>query len=218
MTNRNNIGEYIRSRYEALGFASLAELADSIGVSRRTLYNWIENSTEIKISNLMKLAGVIQVHPVSLLRIVTQGFVFTYPVHSHPLTRFDDSGFIDETIPDDSNIGSGTTFEKIWWIQNTGSSVWKGRKLVCQDDHKQLYEKQGDEYIPFHSCVLTADAPEISISTIKPQETAELRVQFTAPLLPGRAVSIWKMTEENGEICYPNKPGYWCQVKVTGFY
>jgi len=106
----------------------------------------------------------------------------------------------------------------LWWIQNTGSSVWEGRRLVCQDTHLPLYERRGDEFVPFHSCVLTPEAKQIAIPPTKPQETIELKIKFSAPLLPGRAVSIWKITDKDGNHCYPNKPGVWCQVIVTGFY
>ena len=211
------MGEYIQQRYEDLDISSHAELAERVGVSRQTLSNWMNSSTKITLENLIRLAKALNVHPVSLLRVATQEFI-SYPVVSHPKKRFDDAGFVDETIPDDSLIGSGTEFEKIWWIQNTGSSVWEGRRLVCQDTHLPLYERRGDEFVPFHSCVLTPEAKQIAIPPTKPQETIELKIKFSAPLLPGRAVSIWKITDKDGNHCYPNKPGVWCQVIVTGFY
>lgn len=217
MKNKTDIGDYIRENFEKLGLPSLQELATQVGVSRRTLYNWIESGTEIKISNLLRLSKVLQVHPVVLLRVVSRDFI-SYPVYSHPKKRFDDGGFISETIPDDSLVGCGARFEKEWCMQNIGNTTWEGRKLVCQDQNEPLYVKRGSEYLPFHSCLLTPESQEIIIPKTEPQEKVTLRMKFTAPILPDRAVSIWKVVDENNKICYPEKPGYWCQVVVTGFY
>lgn len=217
MDRINNIGEYIKQRYETLGLQSLEELAKRIGVSRQTLYNWANEGTEIRVSNLLKLARALQAHPVEVLRIVTRKHI-PYPIESQPAVRFDDSGFIDETIPDCSVVCSGVVFTKEWLIQNTGTRIWKGRKLVCQNNNEQLYVNRQGKFLPFHSCQLHTDAPEIPIPTTEPSELVRLKTTFTAPLLPGRAVSIWKIEDANGKLSYPDKPGYWCDVVVTGFY
>ncbi len=217
MDEKTNLGVYIRKRYEELGLTSLGEVASNIGVSRRALYNWIESGSEIKISNLLKLARVLKVHPVELLRIVSREFI-AYPVHSKPAKRFDDAGFIGETIPDGSIVGSGARFRKSWTIRNIGTTTWEERKLVCQDRAEELYIKQGDDYIPFNTCQLRPDSTQLSIPLTPPGETVELAVDFEAPILPGRAISIWKMVDREGSLCYPQKPGYWCEVVVSGFY
>ncbi|OED39249.1 hypothetical protein AB833_17150 [Chromatiales bacterium (ex Bugula neritina AB1)] len=217
MNRKNiNLGDYIKKRYLQLGFESLDQLANRIGVSRTTLHNWTKNTTDIKVHNLIRLARAIQVHPVEVLRLVTRE-VISYPVFDHPVTRFDDSGFIDETVPDNTVVGSGAVFEKIWIIQNIGSIPWVGRRLICQDDCEQLYVLREGGYVPFRSCMLIPNTSNLYIPDTRPGETVELSVRFTASVMPGRAISIWQMVNDRGEICFPKKPGIWCQVVITGF-
>lgn len=207
---------FIEKRHQELGI-TYTQLAQQIGVARQTIDKWKNNASNLKVDNLILLAKALQVHPLIILRMVTSNKIFS-PVYAQPTHRLDDSALVDETIPDNSIVGSESTFTKAWLIQNVGSSVWENRSLVCQDESELLYVKRGDTFIPFPGGRLVPSDTVIPIPTTEPGDTVELSVTFVTPMLPGRIISRWKIVDNSGVLCYPEKSGVWCQVTVTGFY
>ena len=95
----------------------------------------------------------------------------------------DDARFeADISIPDDSVIQAGKTFQKIWRIRNTGTTTWKnGYTLRFVKD------------TPMTS-LLTVPVAEVA-----PGEITDITVNLTAPLSPGKYLSTWRMCNPQGQ-------------------
>jgi hypothetical protein len=96
----------------------------------------------------------------------------------------DDATFIaDVTIPDQSYIEKGADFSKTWRVQNSGESTWT-------IDYRLVFD-HGDRM----------DSPEfVSMpKEVKPGETVDITVEFTAPNTPGEYRSSWMLQNNGGQ-------------------
>jgi hypothetical protein len=90
--------------------------------------------------------------------------------------------FVDDvTIPDFSVISPGSTLDKQWLVQNSGTCNWDKRYLM------RLIS--GD--------LLGAPA-EQALYPARAGSQATLRILFTAPAEPGEYVSEWQAFGDNG--------------------
>ncbi len=115
----------------------------------------------------------------------------------------DSSSFVSETIPDGSFVVTNEIFIKTWRLQNTGRTVWKNRFLVCQNYDENNKQNQ-----------LIPHCHKIPIPTTHIGEVVDLSVTFTAPIIPAKVISYWKMTDKDGELCFPNSMGIYVEVQV----
>lgn len=207
--------EYVRQRAESLGM-SMSELARRTGISRQALYGVLDGSTgQARISTLIALARALQVHPVLLFRHLLHQLELPKLSTTGAKYQFDASGFVSETVPDNSLVTTGQIFCKTWEIQNIGHVAWRNRKLVCVDRPLEpahiaegvILASTGRRLAPLQS--------SIDIPDTLPGDTASLSVQFTAPAYPCSVISYWKMTDEQGEICFPETEGLSCLVRVV---
>ena len=114
----------------------------------------------------------------------------------------DKSRFIrDVTIPDGSILTPGERLEKVWEIQNVGSTPWRDRHLrrvgVCSGPGR-----------------LTSD-PLTVIPATEPGETCLVRLWLTAPTQPGSYYAAWKMVDERGMECLPKQSPLFVSVDVV---
>jgi len=93
----------------------------------------------------------------------------------------------DVTIPDKTEIPSGTTFEKTWRIRNIGCLAWP--------PGTQLYFWGGDQL----GGPDTVDVPSTS-----PLETTDITVEFAAPDEPGEYLGNWQIIAPDGSWVGPH--------------
>lgn len=87
----------------------------------------------------------------------------------------------DVTIPDDTNVVPGSSLDKQWLVQNSGSCNW--------DNRYRLRFISGDPL---------GAATEQSLYPARVGTQATLRIIFTAPKDAGEYVSEWQAFDPNG--------------------
>jgi hypothetical protein len=86
-----------------------------------------------------------------------------------------------DAVPDGAILKAGHKFTKTWRLVNTGSATWgAGYKLVWIEG--QSLEAQ----------------PAVAVPFCPPGASADLSVQFTAPLAPGGYASFWRLVDPQG--------------------
>lgn len=89
----------------------------------------------------------------------------------------------DITIPDGTIVKPGSTVVKIWAIRNTGLNTWiTAYKLSYLDGMKDAKE------------VLYVHLP----NEVKPEQTVQVTVTFTAPSSDGTYYSYWRLVNFEG--------------------
>ena len=87
----------------------------------------------------------------------------------------------DTSVPDNTEMSPGQNFEKTWSIKNTGTCTWgEGYSIVFG-----YGEEMGGQAQALPSVVL-------------PEESVEIVVIFSAPLLTGEHKSFWRMANPAG--------------------
>jgi len=89
----------------------------------------------------------------------------------------------NETFPDQTSFSPGEQFEKKWTIQNVGSCTW--------DTSYSLVFVGGE--------TMNANSPIQFNHTVVPNETIELKIQFSAPQEEGYYEGFWKLQNNLGE-------------------
>ncbi|KAL5183210.1 Protein NBR1 [Glycine soja] len=103
----------------------------------------------------------------------------------HARPRLDSRFILDVNVIDGTMMAPSTAFTKIWRIRNNGSIVWpKGTQLVWIG---------GDKFSDFH--LVDLQVPEDGVPV---EKELDIAVDFTAPPLPGRYISYWRMTTPSG--------------------
>lgn len=124
------------------------------------------------------------------------------PAHSEKTPVTDKSRFIrDVTIPDGAIMAPGERFEKIWEIQNVGSTPWRHRQLrrtgACAGPGRLISD------------------PQTSIPDTKPGELCLLRMWLTAPSQPGSYYASWKMVNDKGDESLPTQSPLFVAIDVV---
>jgi transcriptional regulator with XRE-family HTH domain len=130
----------------------------------------------------------------------------TYPAVSPRAVGYphDRSVFIrDVSVPDDTVVQAGEHFVKIWEIQNGGKVIWEDRFLT----------RQG----PSRGADIMESPPIVPIPPTESGEHVQIAVEMRAPFAEGSSVSIWKMTDEDGNLFFADTYvyGVTCQVFVA---
>lgn len=209
-----SFSDYVKNRAESMGL-SVTELARQTGISRQALYNLMDGSTtQARVSTIVALAHTLKVHPVVLFRHLLNHFEFPKFSTTGAKHQFDASGFVAETLPDNSIVATGQTFCKTWEIQNIGHITWKNRKLICVDNRNNEASIVDGIAPPSTNRNLQPSEYSIKIPETLPGDSVLLSVEFTAPAYPCTVFSYWKMTDEHGDICFPETEGLSCLVQV----
>jgi Ig-like domain from next to BRCA1 gene len=107
----------------------------------------------------------------------------------------DISEFIrDVTIPDGMLMRPGEEFTKIWEIRNAGDIVWKNRYLM----------RIGACFGP----ALISSPRRVKIPTTEPGQHTQISVNLKAPDVVTTTTALWKMTDRNGTLCFPDRYRY----------
>jgi hypothetical protein len=95
-----------------------------------------------------------------------------------------DAGFVtDVTIPDNTILSPGESFEKIWRIKNIGTCPWES----------------GFQFTFIMGDAIT-DTPSVPVAPTAPGATVDVSVPMTAPSLAGEYTSIWSMQAPDGDL------------------
>jgi 8-oxo-dGTP pyrophosphatase MutT (NUDIX family) len=114
----------------------------------------------------------------------------------------DASRFIaDVTIPDNTVVTVGEHFQKVWQIQNVGSTTWHGRYLQRMD------VPSGPD-----TCRTPARTP---IGDTIPGQMAMISVNVVAPSTPGTCWVGWKMVDAAGHYLMPQYRPVYFLVRVV---
>ncbi|MFZ2095105.1 MAG: NBR1-Ig-like domain-containing protein [Anaerolineales bacterium] len=107
----------------------------------------------------------------------------------------------DITVPDNTEIGAGTTFVKTWQLKNNGSCTWtSGYSLVFYN---------GDAMSG------PASAP-ITNGTVPPGSTIDISVTLIAPTTPGTYKGNWRLRNAGGALFglgAAADESFWVQIK-----
>lgn len=123
------------------------------------------------------------------------------PVTAHGSIAGDEVSFVkDVTIPDGSQVKTGSTFVKTWRIKNSGKVRWQQRYLV--------------RLTPLGNG-LCHSVEKISVPHTAPGQSVDLSVEFTAPTIPGSCRTDWKMTDSAGTLMFPDHPALFSIVQVV---
>ena len=107
----------------------------------------------------------------------------------------------DVTVPDNTEIGAGTTFVKTWRLKNNGSCTWtSGYSMV------------------FYSGDAMSGPPSSSITngTIPPGSTTDISVSLIAPNTPGVYKGNWRLRNSGGTVFGIGNnadQSFWVQIK-----
>lgn len=117
----------------------------------------------------------------------------------------DRSDFVcDVTVPDGTEFEQGEEFVKTWRIRNSGSIRWDGRFLARQGGAAGPGSHSSPEMVP--------------IPDTGPGATVDISVPMRAALLPGTSASTWKMTDDAGQVLFPDRYrfGLRCEIITRG--
>jgi transcriptional regulator with XRE-family HTH domain len=216
-TVRERFQEYVFQRGKALGI-SRTELARRARLSRESLYKLLRGDiANPSVETLHGLALALEVSPLYLLRQYFDDLNLG-PGTLFPARHADDhASFVrDVTVPDDMAVGVNQSFVKVWEIQNTGSLHWHDRRLVCQDDEFVLARRTPDGGLQeVMDCHLLPAARSVPLPDAAPGEIVRASVEFTAPSFPCCVMSMWKIADAEGALCFPDFVGIWVRVRVV---
>jgi transcriptional regulator with XRE-family HTH domain len=214
----HRVKQYVREAAKRRGL-TLRELTAEAKISPDTLYRIFRGETGgIGIVPIYRLARALRIAPIVLLRLVFRDINLGDTSDPVPIQHGDHSAFVEDvTYPDGAVVLASTRFVKRWLIQNAGTVPWLNRRLVCYDTEYVMARRLSNGTLEeIGSPLLTPLSRELPIPDTQPANTVELSVEFYAPDLPCDALSMWKMVDERGVLCFPDRVGVWCRVHVTG--
>jgi hypothetical protein len=107
----------------------------------------------------------------------------------------------DVTIPDNTEIGAGTTFVKTWRLKNSGSCTWTSGYAVV------FYN--GD-------AMSGPSSASITTGTVPPGSTVDVSVSLIAPINPGTYRGNWRLRNTAGALFGIGNnadQSFWVQIK-----
>lgn len=122
-----------------------------------------------------------------LFQRTRQGEVITPPEEEEPEEEpnedaLDDATYVRDQIADGTPFYPGDRVEQRWVIRNSGTTTW------------------GEAYhLAFECGIHFGNDEMIPVPTTAPEEETTLAVTFTAPQVPGRYRSHWRLRNGNGE-------------------
>jgi hypothetical protein len=107
----------------------------------------------------------------------------------------------DVTVPDNTEIGAGTTFVKTWRLKNSGSCTWTSGYAVV------FYN--GD-------AMSGPSSASITTGTVPPGSTVDVSVSLIAPINPGTYRGNWRLRNTAGALFGIGNnadQSFWVQIK-----
>ncbi|MFS7999442.1 putative PB1 domain, Zinc finger, ZZ-type, UBA-like superfamily, immunoglobulin-like protein [Helianthus anomalus] len=118
------------------------------------------------------------------------------PGSNPSLSKLDSQFVLDVNVLDGTVMAPHTAFTKIWRMRNNGSIVWP---------YGSQFQWIGGDRLSSSRSVNV----EISVHGLPVDKEVDVAVDFTAPEIPGRYVSYWRMSSPSGE-----KFGQWVWVVI----
>lgn len=112
------------------------------------------------------------------------------------------AAFVNETIPDGTQVDPGVTFTKTWTLRNTGTCTWT-------EDYKAV-RVGGDAALTSAEWVSLPQA-------VPPNAEVTIEVAFTAPQAPGTYRAEWQLEAPSGQRFGPGQDAqgrFWVEVEV----
>ena len=118
-----------------------------------------------------------------------------------PSGSCDLAAFVDETIPDGSQFPPGTTFNKTWTLQNSGTCTWTA-------DYDLVFSS-GDPMNAPQAIPLTGDP-------VPPGSSVTISIPFTSPLVGGSYRADFKLRNADGVLFSFKDPSqtFWVEIQV----
>mgnify|MGYP005832686989 CR=1 FL=1 len=136
--------------------------------------------------------------------ILPPTFATLIPWTQVPPARCDWAAFVkDVTYPDDSVVGRGETFIKVWRLRNIGTCTWNSNYALAFVSGDSL---GGPRYVNLHG-------------NVAPGQEVDISVTLTAPSKDGRYTGYWMLRNASG-VLFGYGPqadkSFWVRVKVSG--
>lgn len=107
----------------------------------------------------------------------------------------------DVSVPDDTEIGAGSTFVKTWRLKNTGSCTWTS----------------GYAMVFYNGDAMSGPASaQITNGTVPPGSTIDISATLIAPTTPGTYRGNWRLRNAGGALFGIGANGdqsFWVQIK-----
>ncbi len=124
------------------------------------------------------------------------------PSPTSPCDRAAAGSPLDITIPDDTRLKPGDTFNKEWGLVNTGTCTWTR-------DYAAVW---------FSGEMMSAPSVVFLDQAVDPGETVVIAVEMVAPAAPGTYQSNWKLRNESGLLFGIGPSGdspFWVRIEVV---
>lgn len=213
-----DLSSFLRERTTSLGLSAM-DVVKKTGISRQTWYRLVNgNVKKLRLDTLECVADVLQVNAVELSYLYAkkqnlQQKSLISTVHISDYYPF--ITLINTSA--DALVNKEEAFEKKWRIINKGQSHWVNRYFVCVDEAIGLSLKTTNTYDlqpvkPKDG--LTPERYKIFLPIVAPNEALMVTMPFYAPKESGTMLSFWSMFNAQGEACFPEDIGLFCQVSV----
>ncbi len=118
------------------------------------------------------------------------------------LTCTDKARFINETIPDNTQVPPGASFMKTWTLQNIGTCTWT--------PEYSLVFTEGE--------AMGGTSPQPLGSAVAPNATLQIYLPQTAPAVPGPHQGFWMLRNPRGQTFGLGDDGsksFWVKINVA---
>jgi hypothetical protein len=87
------------------------------------------------------------------------------------------------TIPDGTQLASGSSFTKTWKIQNSGTCTWTS-------DYKVVFSS---------GSIMDAGTPQfLTVASVSPGGSVDIAIEMVAPESTGQHIGYWRMQNASG--------------------
>jgi Ig-like domain from next to BRCA1 gene len=136
--------------------------------------------------------------PTSLAPLPTSTAIPTLPPAATPTSNCDSAAFVtDVSFPDNTLVGGGVTFDKIWRLKNVGSCSWTPSYSVVFLSGEQM----------------GGPAVQALTGNVNPDQTIDISVVMTAPSTNGIHTGYWILRNASGVTFHSQ---FYVQIKVGG--
>lgn len=102
---------------------------------------------------------------------------------------------VSETYPDDTEVTTGSDFDKSWRLQNIGTCTWNANYRV----------------VFFSGDQMGGPNAQLLNTSVAPGEIIDIIIDQTAPASAGTYKGVWKLQDDSGS----NFAQFWVQIKAV---
>lgn len=197
---RSHLVAFIEKRLAGLG-VSKTELARRAGISRSELYKLLAQDVgEARLSTLARLARALEAPLSLLLGEVLGSAVSPLAGITEPRYAGDALAIVRTDDEECVTVAAGEEFAPRIRLCNTGSVVWRNRRLVCFDGLTAKLHYKGLGLLGNEIMLVE---PEIPVPLTASGGVAQFNSRLRAPKRTGTVRIYWKMVDEHGAVCFP---------------